>query len=181
MVAHLSWATWAICSWSLICLERSEQIAHSRSSDLSEMSKWVNELWANEWIPGPATTCIVQCTYENWFYCRTVNTILDDGFLRQWIFIYCIVQYSKSGYYYVHFGLVWKNKVKYFVMPVFRWMYSNTKDKVKHMPFKQHKILRKIRKNKYLRKNNLINCDINYHFFNFPKLIGKGKRVRLSL
>ena len=37
-VAHLSWATWAIRSQSLICFEKSEGIAHSRSFDLSEFS-----------------------------------------------------------------------------------------------------------------------------------------------
>ena len=46
-VAHLSWATWAICSQSLICLQRSEQIAHSLSFDLSEMSKEAMSEWAN--------------------------------------------------------------------------------------------------------------------------------------
>ena len=42
MVAHLSWATWAIRSQLLIFLEQSESelIACSRSFDLSEMSKW---------------------------------------------------------------------------------------------------------------------------------------------
>ena len=42
MVAHLSWATWAIRSRSPICLERSERITHSHSFDLSEMSEWAN-------------------------------------------------------------------------------------------------------------------------------------------
>ena len=42
MIAHFLWATWAICSGSLICLERSEGIAHSRSLDLRKMSKWAN-------------------------------------------------------------------------------------------------------------------------------------------
>ena len=41
-VAHFLWATWVICSWSLICLERSERIAQSRSFDLIEMSEWAN-------------------------------------------------------------------------------------------------------------------------------------------
>ena len=50
-VAHFLWATWVICLRSLICLERSERIAHSRSIDLSKMSKW-----ANEWIPSPAVS-----------------------------------------------------------------------------------------------------------------------------
>ena len=41
-VAHLSWATWAIHSRSLICLEQSERIPHSRSFDLSKMREWAN-------------------------------------------------------------------------------------------------------------------------------------------
>ena len=49
MVAHLSWATWASRSQLLICPERSEWISHSRSFDLSDLSKW-----ANEQIPNPA-------------------------------------------------------------------------------------------------------------------------------
>ena len=55
-VAHLSWATWAIRSRSLICIEQSEWIARSHSFDLSEMSemsKWANEQWANKRIPCP--------------------------------------------------------------------------------------------------------------------------------
>ena len=47
-VAHFLWATWAIRSQPLICLERSERIAHSCSFDLSKMGKWVNER-----IPSP--------------------------------------------------------------------------------------------------------------------------------
>ena len=72
-VAHLSWATWAICSRLLICLEWPEQFAHSRSFVLSNLSKsltgahliwakWAKERWANERIPSPAlnhsTTCV---------------------------------------------------------------------------------------------------------------------------
>ena len=38
-VANLSWAIWANCSQS--------------SFDLSKMSKWANEQWANERIPSP--------------------------------------------------------------------------------------------------------------------------------
>ena len=53
MVAHFFCATWAICSRSLICLERSERIGHSCSFDLSEMSKWTNKRWGNERIPSP--------------------------------------------------------------------------------------------------------------------------------
>ena len=40
LVAHLSWATWAFRSQSLICLERYERITHSRSFDLSEMREF---------------------------------------------------------------------------------------------------------------------------------------------
>ena len=61
-VAHLSWATWGIRSQSLICLERSERIAHSRSFDLSEMSEWANERWANERIPSPAVIDLNHCS-----------------------------------------------------------------------------------------------------------------------
>ena len=50
-VAHLSWATQELRSQSLMCLEQSEWITHSRSFDLSEMSEWANEQWANEQIP----------------------------------------------------------------------------------------------------------------------------------
>ena len=53
-VAHFLWATWAICSRLLICLERSARIAHSHSFDLREMSEWANERWVNERIPSPA-------------------------------------------------------------------------------------------------------------------------------
>ena len=42
-----SWATWAICSPSLICPERSERIAHSCSFVLSNLSEWANGRWAN--------------------------------------------------------------------------------------------------------------------------------------
>ena len=38
---------------SLIYHERPERIAHSRSFDLSDLSKLVNERWANERIPSP--------------------------------------------------------------------------------------------------------------------------------
>ena len=50
-VALLTWATWAIRSQLLICLEQYERIAHRRSFDLSN---WANERWANERIPNPA-------------------------------------------------------------------------------------------------------------------------------
>ena len=49
--AHLLWATWANYSGSLICLEGSEQMAHSHSLI---WAKWANERWANEQIPSTA-------------------------------------------------------------------------------------------------------------------------------
>ena len=69
-VAHFLWTTWVIRSRSLICLERSEQIAHSRSFDLSEMSKmskWAMSKWANsqpwKWWSWP-------CSHKFTFYFR---------------------------------------------------------------------------------------------------------------
>ena len=56
-VTHLSWATWAILSRSLIFLEKPERFATSRSivlSDLSEsltVTKLIWAKWANEQIP----------------------------------------------------------------------------------------------------------------------------------
>ena len=56
-VAHLSWATWAILSRSLIFLEKPERFATSRSivlSDLSEsltVTKLIWAKWANKQIP----------------------------------------------------------------------------------------------------------------------------------
>ena len=56
---HLSWATWAICSRLLICLERPERFAHSRLIVLSNLSKSLTVAhliwgkWANERIPSP--------------------------------------------------------------------------------------------------------------------------------
>ena len=54
MVAHFSWATWAICSRLLFWYERPERFAHSCSYVLSDLSEsltvahliWV--IWANE-------------------------------------------------------------------------------------------------------------------------------------
>ena len=52
-VALLTWVTWVIPLQSLICPERSERIAHSRSWQKSDLIKWANERWANERIPNP--------------------------------------------------------------------------------------------------------------------------------
>ena len=63
-LALLSWATWAICSLSLICPEQPEQFTHSRSFVLSDLINsltvayliwaiWANERWANEQNPNP--------------------------------------------------------------------------------------------------------------------------------
>ena len=61
MVAHLSWATWAIGSCSLISSERPERFAHGLSFVLSDLSEsltvahlnWAK--WANERISSPVT------------------------------------------------------------------------------------------------------------------------------
>ena len=42
-IAHLSWATWAFCSWSPFWHERPERFAHSCSFDLSDLSKWMSD------------------------------------------------------------------------------------------------------------------------------------------
>ena len=63
-VAHLSWATWAICSWSLFWYERPERFAHSCSFVLSDLSKSLTvahliwAIWANERIPSPGSSSI---------------------------------------------------------------------------------------------------------------------------
>ena len=61
-VDHLSWATWAIHSQLLIC---PEQITHSRSFDLSNLSEW-----ANGQIPKPAKKewCeqLTQVAHQKW-------------------------------------------------------------------------------------------------------------------
>ena len=38
----------AICSQALICPGQSERLAHSRSFDLSDLSKWANEQMSDE-------------------------------------------------------------------------------------------------------------------------------------
>ena len=72
MVALLLWATWAICSQSLICLEWSEQIAYCCSFDFSDLSKWANEQmseWANEWISSPGSAvCITPQSLTLWYH-----------------------------------------------------------------------------------------------------------------
>ena len=61
---HFWWATWAICSQLLICLEQSELIAHSRSFDLSQMSKWENERNPS---PGDKSTVTLLPIYRKRF------------------------------------------------------------------------------------------------------------------
>ena len=64
--AHLSWATLANCSQSLICHEWPERFAHSRSFVLIDLSEsltvahliWANERMSNEWITNPADLAI---------------------------------------------------------------------------------------------------------------------------
>ena len=70
-VAHLSWATWAIRSWSFFLHERPERLAHCRSFVLSDLSKsltvahliWAigaNEQMSNERMSEFTTLYILQ-------------------------------------------------------------------------------------------------------------------------
>ena len=64
-VSHLSWATWAIRSQSLICPKQSDQIAHSRSFDMSNLSKWANSqpwCWPSPWLCGHCVGIVVDIT-----------------------------------------------------------------------------------------------------------------------
>ena len=63
-VPHLSWATWAIRSQSLICPERSEQIAHSCSFDLSDLSKWAN---SQPWTRAIGSQSLF---FKEWFWAK---------------------------------------------------------------------------------------------------------------
>ena len=46
--AHFCWATWAICSWSLISSERCERISHGCSFLVSDLSDLLTSLRGNE-------------------------------------------------------------------------------------------------------------------------------------
>ena len=67
-VAHFSWATWAIRSWSLICLQPPERFAHSCSFVLSDLSESLTDAhliwakWANE---GMSRKVAIPCHF-NW-------------------------------------------------------------------------------------------------------------------
>ena len=69
-VALLTWATGVIRSQSLICPERSEQIAHSHLGDLS---KCANERWANERIPSPESKREKPSSFQKTFGGRRVE------------------------------------------------------------------------------------------------------------
>ena len=69
--AHLSWATWANRSHSLICHEQTERFAHSCSFVLSYLSEsltfahffwaiWANEQMSNEWMNKFPTLSIIH-------------------------------------------------------------------------------------------------------------------------
>ena len=81
MVAHLSWATWAICSQSLICLERPERFPHSPSFVLNDLSElltvdhliWAK--WANKQIPSPGFFYSIWPVYSR-------NTMVSEETLR---------------------------------------------------------------------------------------------------
>ena len=71
-VAHLSWATWAIRSWSLICLEQPEQFAHNRSFVLSDLSELLRSLMTNDSARGMSCTS-TPYTYASWK--RNIETL----------------------------------------------------------------------------------------------------------
>ena len=75
-VYRLIWATWAIRSQSLICLERSERIAHIHWFDLSEMSKW-----ANERIPSPVSFRSINVMVLQFCIC-TIETVLSSAVVQ---------------------------------------------------------------------------------------------------
>ena len=63
---HLSWATWANSSQSLIFHERPEWLAHSCSfvlSDLSESPIVAHLIWVNERIPNPDCNLSIFCSF----------------------------------------------------------------------------------------------------------------------
>ena len=83
-IAHFLWATWAIRSRLLICLEQSEQIAHSGSFYLSEMSEWANERMSDERIPSPAKRLFYKIY---WYRCtRTMLEISVKNFVDKLVF-----------------------------------------------------------------------------------------------
>ena len=57
LLAHFLWASWAIRSWSLICLGQPERFAHGRSFPLSNLSNLLTvahlswAIWANRSQP----------------------------------------------------------------------------------------------------------------------------------
>ena len=93
-VAHFLWATWAICSQSLNCVEGSEQITHSRSFDLSKMREWAMSKWAN------SQPCLIdyfsvmchykKCIFEKRYYCSKnyENAIV----VRPWLSVVVMVK-----------------------------------------------------------------------------------------
>ena len=72
IVTHLSWATRAIRSWSLICLEQPEQFAHNRSFVLSDLSESLRSLMTNDSARGMSCTS-TPYTYASWK--RNIETL----------------------------------------------------------------------------------------------------------
>ena len=82
-VAHLSWATWGICSRWLISPEQPEGFAHSRSFVLSnlsqsliwserfeQMSEWAMSEWANS---QPWTYDLMNIFWHIWKWCNVMR------------------------------------------------------------------------------------------------------------
>ena len=86
-VAHLSWATWVICSWLLFWHER---FTHSRLFVLSESLTvthliwviWANEWWANSqpWfgfsvVIGSPVLCLSFHLHSYWVICIVIGAL----------------------------------------------------------------------------------------------------------
>ena len=84
MVAHLSWATWAICSWLLICLERPERFAHSHSFVLSVSSVWypvcdVDSVMSSVWC----WVCDIKCVISSvWSWVCDLECVISSVWSR---------------------------------------------------------------------------------------------------
>ena len=124
-VAHLSWATWVICSWLLFWHER---FTHSRLFVLSESLTvthliwviWANEWWANSqpWfgfsvVIGSPVLCLSFHLHSYWVICIVIGALTGLSlvigalcFVLHFIFTLTglDVLYSDWGTYWVKFS-----------------------------------------------------------------------------
>ena len=116
MVAHLSWATWAIHSQSLISSERPEQFAHGCSFVLSDLSEsltvphliWAK--WANERMSDEGMSDELMSEFPALSFSRAENCTLlyRGGFWVHWVKM--VLQYMYECILtYINF-LNWKPK-----------------------------------------------------------------------